>query len=220
VRAGFVLIFFLSVPCFAQRYIKIGLSVPQTTATAPYGAIEQALPGFLGGIAFSRQWSEKIAIRPEILFIQKGFRFTSSTEQLRIRLNYIEFPLMGVLTLSRQERPVMIFLEAGPSIGYGLGGKYELRSTQPRSGAVKFGEPPATPSQDLYFENPIDIGFQIGFAFSVTKKWLVEMRYGHGFMSVDEPPNPLPSGTKSSDFIMKNRVLQFSLGMALGKQDH
>src|SRR5436853_1990190 len=125
VRAAFVLIFFLSVPCFAQRYIKIGLSIPQTTATAPYGTIEQALPGFLGGIAFSRQWSEKIAIRPEVLFIQKGFRFTSSTEQLRIRLNYIELPLMGVLTVSRRERPVMIFLEAGPSLGYGLGGKYE-----------------------------------------------------------------------------------------------
>ena len=216
-RVGFLLILLLSVPGFAQRYLKAGLSLPQSSATPPYGAVERALPGFTFGMAFNRKWSDRMSFRPELVYLQKGFRFTSSTEQFRVRINYIEVPLLAVFSLSSHEQPVMIYLEAGPSVGYGLGGKYELRSTPVQSGAVKFGEQPTKSTNDLYFENPVDIGFQMGFAFTVTKRWIVDMRYGFGFMSVDEPPNPLPAGRQNSDYIMKNRVLQFTLGLALGK---
>jgi hypothetical protein len=173
-------------------------------------------PGFSGGLAFTRAWNEGFSLRSEVGFLQKGFRLKSSTEELKVRLNYIEATLLGLLALPTLQHAVVVYLEAGPSLGYGLGGKYGLKSTQPQSGSVKFGEPPSNPHQDLYFENPVDMGLQAGLAAIVKERWMIELRYGFGFMSVDEPPNPLPAGRKNEDYIMKNRVLQLSLGRAIG----
>jgi hypothetical protein len=211
------LLFLVTTCSYCQQFFKAGLTLSQTTNIPPYGSVHQAISGFVAGIAFNRQWGTRTAIRPEILFIQKGDRLTTSTEELRMRLNYIEIPVLAVLSLMKEEHSTMLAIEAGPSFGYGLGGKYFLTSPgNSQNGAVKFGEhDPNVSTQDIYFENPVDIGIQVGACVTVNRWVLIDIRYGFGLSNLKEPPNPLPAGSTSSDYDMKNGVLQLSMGMTL-----
>jgi hypothetical protein len=216
-----VLLFVLSTPCFSQQFFKVGLSLSQTDNTPPYGAIHQRVAGFIGGIAFSRQWTQNVSVRPEVLFIQKGDRLTTSTEELKVRINYVEIPLMVALSLMKQEHAVMFSIEAGPSFGYGLGGKYALDSPMgDQEGGVIFGEPdPNVASRAMYLDNPVDLGLQAGMIMLVRQRLLFEIRYGVGFTSSIDPPDPLPAGRTNSDYEMMNGVLQFSVGYTLRRQN-
>jgi hypothetical protein len=212
-----ILLLAIATPCFSQQFFKVGLSLSQTDNTPPYGAIHQRVAGFIGGISFNRPWTRNLSVRPEVLFIQKGDRLTTSTEELKVRINYVEIPLMVVLSLMKQEHAVMFAIEAGPSFGYGLRGKYKLTSPiGDQEGGVIFGEPdPTVASQAMYLDNPVDIGLQAGMVMTVKKRFLIEIRYGVGFTSVIDPPDSLPPGTTNSDYEMMNGVLQLSVGYTL-----
>jgi hypothetical protein len=215
-RLAFFLVI-IATPCFCQQFFKAGLSLSQTDNTPPYGAIHQRVAGFVGGIAFNRQWTQNVSVRPELLFIQKGDRLTTSTEELKVRINYVEIPLMVVLSLMKQEHAVMFAIEAGPSFGYGLRGKYKLTSPLgDQEGGVIFGEPdPTVASQAMYLDNPVDIGLQAGMMMTVKRRFLMEIRYGLGFTSMIDPPDSLPPGKTNSDYEMMNGVLQLSMGYTL-----
>src|SRR5690242_12831883 len=63
VRAGFFLVLLLSIPSLAQRYIRMGLSVPHTSRIPPYGATSRSYGGFVGGITFHREWTQRTSFR-------------------------------------------------------------------------------------------------------------------------------------------------------------
>ena len=212
-----VFLLLISTSCFTQQIFKAGVTFSQTTQTPPYGAIHQRVTGFAAGVAFNRHWTNKLDIRPELLFIQKGDRLANSAEDLKVTVNYFEIPVMFILSLMNEQHIMMLSIEGGPSFGYGLGGKYKLTSPiNPQEGGVIFGEPPNVPTQAIYLENPIDIGIQLGTALTIKQRLLIEIRYGIGLTSMDDPPNTLPAGTTASDFVMRNGVLQIWTGWIFG----
>jgi hypothetical protein len=216
-----LLFLLLSSSCFAQTFIKAGIALSRTSNPPPSGTVHRRAAGFVGGVAVNRQWSDRTAVRTELLFIQKGDRLTSQTEELKLRINYVEVPVLFVFSPSSLRQAVVLALEFGPSFGYGLGGKYWLMSPlTPQQGAVVFGEPtPNAPSQNLYLDNALDIGLQLGGALTIKQRLLLDFRYGFGLMSMTKPPDPLPAGRKTSDYISKNGALQFSLGWRMGRKE-
>ena len=213
------LLFLLSTSCLAQNFFKAGISLSRTSNKPPYGAVHQRAAGFVGGIALNRPWNDRTSFRTEFLFIQKGDRLTTQVEELKLRINYVEIPVLLVFSpAALLQRPVVVSFEFGPSFGYGLGGKYWLRSpTTPQQGAVVFGVPdPNRPSQNIYFDNAVDIGLQLGGLLTIKQQFLLDFRYGFGLLSIANPPDPLPAGRTRSEYITKNGVLQISAGYRMG----
>lgn len=208
------LLFLLSWSCHAQQFIKGGLSFAHTTAEPPYGAVRRNTTGLTVGFLFNRQLSERTFFRPEIAFVQKGERVTTSTEELKARLNYVEASALLALSMMKEPHTWVLLIEGGPSFGYGLGGNYKVTSPgNSRNGAIKFGnQPSGTTTNDVYLDSPLDIGLQFGFAAVIRNRLLLDLRYGTGLTSFTEPPTPLPAGTTNTDFLTYNRTLQFTVG--------
>ena len=209
-----VLLLFLTSSCLGQQFIKGGLTLANSTGLPPDGVVRRMTSGFTIGIAFNRELTERAFFRPEIAFVQKGERFTTSTEEYKANFNYAEVPLMFAWSLMKEPHPTLLLIEAGPSFGYGVGGKYTVsNSTQSRGGSVKFGDRPSgANANDMYLENPFDISMQFGVAVIVRKRLMFNIRYGAGLNSFTEPPNPLPAGAKQSDYHTYNRTVQFTVG--------
>jgi hypothetical protein len=211
-----VLLLFLSSSCFGQQFIKGGLTLANSTGLPPDGVVRRVTSGFTVGFAFNRQLAERAFFRPEIAFVQKGERFTTATEEYKANFNYVEVPVLLAWSLMKEPYHTVLMLEAGPSFGYGVGGKYTVsNSTQSRGGAVKFGDRPsgANPS-DLYIDSPFDICMQFGIAVIVRQRLMFNIRYGAGLSSLTEAPNPLPAGTVASDYHTYTRTFQLTVAWA------
>jgi hypothetical protein len=200
---------------FGQPFFKGGLSLAHTSSEPPSGVDRRFRAGFTFGFVFIRQWTDKLAFKPEISFIQKGERITTSSEELKVRLNYVEAPTLFVLSLMKESHPVELLIQGGPSFGYGLGGNFKVKSPgNSRNGAIKFGTKPSSGanSGDVYLDSPVDIGLQFGLIVLVRQNLMFDFRYGHGLTSFIEPPSTLPPGAKNSDYYNYNRTIQVTVG--------
>ncbi len=104
---------------------------------------------------------------------------------------------------------------AGPSVGYGLGGKlkgtitlddgYDIYEAD-LDGKIKFGEEPTSAEEDMdvaYFDNRIDVGLQVGAGVTLQNKIAIDVRYG------------LSLSNLSDDTDSANRVFQFTVGVPI-----
>ena len=81
--------------------------------------------GLQFGVAAEIPISGRFAIQPELLYLQKGAAsevdFLGITTRVENVLNYLEIPLLAKISLT--DSPTKVYVTAGPSIGFGLGGK-------------------------------------------------------------------------------------------------
>lgn len=102
-------------------------------------------------------------IRPELLYSSKGFAFnaTGTSNKGSLKLNYISVPILfGYRPDSKSE----IFL--GPEFGF-------LRKAVSKSLGI---------SEDMTnFYRHFDVGFDLGFAYHISKVFGAEVRYNYGF---------------------------------------
>jgi hypothetical protein len=182
--------------------------------------------GFSIGAALNIEVSEILSLQPELQFIQKGFGLTYSetytgySEKFdgKVSITYIEAPLLIKTTFGQN---VNFYINAGPSLGFGIGGKYKLKHSKSGTavnesftfdGRVKFGtEPDNSDGEDIYFDNRLDFGVQLGGGILIGKKIMVDLRYGLGLSNLYKKEE----GMSSADAKSKNRVLQFTVGMPL-----
>lgn len=175
--------------------------------------------GFAGGVAVNLFISDLLSIQPELNYIQKGASINFSNEFDGIRevrewdvtLNYLEVPLLARFTFYNELG--MLYLSAGPTFSYGLGGKtsFTYRYEDPSEpygetvkGKVYFeDEPEEHPWQDVYFKRRTDIGAQVGAGLILKRKIMLDVRYGLGFTKLDDEAQP------------QNRSLQISVGVPL-----
>lgn len=131
------------------------------------------------------------SLQPEVLFTQKGYQRAKND---RMTVNYIEIPVMGRLSVgSKQTR---VYVGAGPSYGYGIGGKN--RGTDGKDVKLKFGDGKNEVQRS-------DWGLQFGLGLSQRLGYgalQVEGRYGLGLSNI----NPSES---------HNRVISFTVGYAI-----
>ncbi|EZH76015.1 hypothetical protein ATO12_04290 [Aquimarina atlantica] len=135
--------------------------------------------GVMGGVFSQYKFSEKLAIRSEVLYSAQGAK--SKIGSRKIKLNYI-----NVLPAIIKFYPInKLSLEAGPHVGYLLGGK--------GAGFVK---------RDF---KKIDYGVALGIGYSLTDNLEVGIRYNLGLVDI----------TKESNTSFKNSVFQAGLSLKL-----
>jgi hypothetical protein len=212
---------------YAQTLIpKAGVTLPKIEYEENVGAKSKI--GFTLGVGYNIAINDLFSIQPELSFVQKGTKSKSSytyrgdvssytqTLEGNLTINYLELPVLAKVTFGSGTK---FFLNAGPSIGFGLGGKatYEIiysetymgetvTETMEGNGKVKFGdEPDEYEGEDAYFDNRLDLGLQFGGGAIVANKIMIDVRYGLGFSN-------LWDGEENKS---QHRVFQFTVGIPL-----
>jgi len=187
--------------------------------------------GFTAGIGFNLPLTEDgfFSVQPELLYVQKGYRinYTNPLGSLdsRQKFNYLEVPVLAKVNFGTET--IKLYVNAGPSFGYALGGSHEsIVKSGPlsitTSGKNLFKEEPAnTNGDDDYYDpkyyNRLDLGLQFGGGVGLAVgpgALLLDARYGMGLNyfykgRTDNNSN----GDNEPNF--KNRVFAFTLGYAI-----
>lgn len=157
--------------------------------------------GFTVGVGFNFPLGTgPISLQPELNFIQKGWKAEDGDATAKAKLNYLEIPILVKATFGEATK---FYLNAGPSIGLGFGGKLKAEEgSLSEEVDVKFGD--GDDEDALYIEKRTDVGLQLGGGVIVAEKVMIDLRYGLGLTSLFE------------DATIKNNVLQFTIGIPLG----
>lgn len=80
--------------------------------------------GFLGGLFAGKDVSDEFGFRLELLWAQKGAEADSAGATTKLKMDYVDVPLLFVYHLPAGES-VRIDLFAGPSFNFNVSGKFE-----------------------------------------------------------------------------------------------
>ncbi len=164
--------------------------------------------GFVGGLGLSIPITADnfLAVQPELLYIQKGAKFSANTSGATrlgdTYLNYAELPVL--LKVSFGGDVFRAYVNAGPSVAYALSGK---TNQGPNVVDVSFGD-----GADVTFNNRIDFGAQFGGGIGFKAgpgDILLDLRYGLGFSNLLNQP------VAGTDTEAQNRVYALTLGYAI-----
>ena len=183
--------------------------------------------GFTLGAGFNFAFGEIFSLQPELSFIQKGVKSTYEdsytdgykfvlSQEINLAVNYIELPVLARATFGTGTK---FFINAGPSIAFGLGGKAKtsisyktyqgsellFSESQSENYKVKFGSSSDEDTDDVYIDNRVDVGLQVGLGALIADKIAVDFRYGMGLTSLSD----------DSENEAFNRVFQFTVGMPI-----
>ena len=114
----FVVVVLVASPSFAQRISgggKLGMSIGNLSSDDP-SFESRSKGGFVAGGFINVALTSFLSIEPQLLFIQKGARITESGEDVTLKLDYFEAPLLGVVSFPRWG-PVTPFVYGGPAVG-------------------------------------------------------------------------------------------------------
>jgi hypothetical protein len=149
------------------------------------------LTGLVAGLFVTVPVNKIVAFQPEVLFSMQGTRFTEEGVDAKIKLDYVQVPLLGRFRLGSAS-PVSVLV--GPSLGFRSRAKVEVPGA------------PAGFSDE--FEDQIerfDVGLVTGLAADVGRL-VLDGRYTWGLMNIAKD-NVDGSGTA------KNRVFSASVGI-------
>lgn len=193
--------------------------------------------GFLIGAIAEIPFSSNVSFRPELNFVQKGYKVDVNETQTsggitatsvgsgKITLNFIELPLNFVYSVPAGAGNV--FFGAGPAFGFGLSGKYDQTSTTTVSGP---GFPTSTESStekgDVKFDGKkyedlaandvdahlksFDFGGNILAGYKMSNGIAINLGYTMGFSNLD--PN--------KDQSLKTKGFTIKLGYLFGAKSN
>ncbi len=170
--------------------------------------------GVIVGVNAEIPIASSLVFRPELNFIQKGgkitqtqtFFGTTTTYNAEVITNYLELPLNLVYKFDGGG----LFVGAGPSLGYGLSGKSNLKTTTGSSTSeskqdIKFdGDKNATDGKGHFKALDLGANFLVGYQFS--NNLFLKANYTLGLSDIDPEDN---SSTK-------NTGLGFTVGYRFG----
>lgn len=231
----FVLVL-VSVTCSqAQQFIpKAGLVATTTTATNFVSELDNSVSyktGYTVGLAYTMPVTALgkglLVIQPEINYIKKGFSIDATGELLvggevpinittdqHYTLNYIEFPVVAKYEFGSDA--LRFNIHTGAAIGFALGGKFESDVTV----TYLDGETPGysysgkgdiifynddTSNENLELDHNVDVSWQAGAGITIKNRLALDLRYGLSLTNLQHEQDS------------KNRVLQFTVGVPIGK---
>jgi opacity protein-like surface antigen len=140
-----------------------------------------------------------ISLQPELNFAQKGWKASEGDASVKVTINYIEIPVLIKASFGEATK---FYLNAGPSLAIGLGGKIKAKDgSMEESVKIKFGD--VGEEDAMYIEKKTDIGLQMGAGVLVAEKVMIDVRYGLGLSSLYK------------DGTVKNNVIHFTVGFPL-----
>ena len=175
----------------ARFGVKAGVNLASLTNNNTES--KKNLIGFAAGLMADFSFSDLISLHPEVLFSQKGVKYTSGGSgytggnTTQIRINYIDVPLL------LRVKADGLFFEAGPQVGFLASRKFEIDNT--------------TISTSTDGTRKVDVGYIAGVGYQLPQGLEVGVRYNGGISDLNDPS----VGTKT-----RNSVFQFQLGYLFG----
>jgi hypothetical protein len=209
---------------------RIGTTISTTTIEQPNNEDQSGKITSQTGITFGLGYNVSVkalgkvmfSLQPELTYIQKGYVISTAGEyqigepiyrytgESKFTINYFEIPVLAKFEFGGDKVKVGAF--AGPSIGFGLGGKYttvfninkdeEGTETHKYEGDIVFYRPDGEVDKTELDHN-IDFGVQMGASVTLMKYVQIDVRYGLGLTDVNH------------DDESKNRVLQFGVSVPI-----
>lgn len=180
--------------------VKAGINLADQSSDAD-GAPETSMKiGAIGGVGFTAGLSDMFGIRAEMLFSQKGTKWTSNEVESELSINYIEIPITAVLTLPGEGVKPHFFI--GPAFGFKMGDSKISVDGEEVTGSLE---------DDIY--QTMDIGLTIGAGinFPMGANALgIDARYNLGLTGImDDKDGTIEVPT------VKNNVISIMLSYTL-----
>jgi hypothetical protein len=178
---------------------KVGLTLA-TLGGDDAGDEAKSKAGFTVGVALNMPLGDGMfSLQPELNYIQKGVKYEEGDFKETLSLGYLEVPVLAKVTFGEATK---FYFNAGPSVGFGLGGKYKIEEDGEKEEAdVKFGDDKN--DGKFYIQKGTDIGLQLGGGVIIAEKVMIDLRYGLGLTDLED------------DSSIKNNVFQLTVGIPL-----
>lgn len=171
----------------------------------------KSMIGFIVGVVAEVPIASSVSFRPELNFIQKGYKFdeTQGSDKYteKATLNYLELPLNFVYNFP--SGPGDVFFGIGPSIGYGISGTTKTTSTgdPDEKSDVKFDgkKNDATNDNNAHLK-ALDLGGDILAGYKLTSGLFFSLGYTFAFTNI------IPDDGAT----LKNRGLALKIGYNFG----
>jgi hypothetical protein len=219
-KIGLLLLVILNLPNKASAQVSIGARAGLSLSKLIYSfqglsINTDRLPEFTGGIPVEIKLSNYFALQPELNFITKGGKSSSSdsfngysySSESHVKINYLELPVFAKFSVGNEKIKLDLF--AGPVLGYGLSGSSYSKFVS--NGSV------SEDSQTLDFENDsisrIDFSINIGAGTSLTvgaNRLFFDIHYQAGLSNMDTSQS---FNGSSNDSSVKNNNIIFTIGM-------
>ena len=181
-------------------FVKIGPTYAwRTVNQAEFESDGMTAFGGGGGV---RIGNGRIAFQPEILITGKGTSIDTDVGETRLKVEYIEMPLLAHLTLPTRGK-ITSFAVAGPVVGLEMRCRAQFVEGNSRDEVGC-----DLSSESTFDRNKVDIlatgGFGLGYSVGGGRQLGLEARYTHGFRNInDNDDNP--------DFEIRNRSVSVFL---------
>ena len=178
------------------------------------GSFDSYRVGFAGGVYFMAHFTDMFGLRLEGLFVMKGgkgeiegsidvptYGVVPFTADVTFKLNYLEFPLLGVLTVPLGETAKFNVM-AGPAFAYNTSSKLKMEI-----GMLGYFLDQTEDIDEMV--TGTDIGGVIGGGFEIDAgrvNLFIDGRWTFGFSSIDD---------SGEDLDVKNSNISFLAGIAV-----
>jgi hypothetical protein len=190
---------------FSQSIIpKAGVSLAKLGGSDVESGEAKFNLGFTFGCGFNVELGDgPFSVQPELNYIQKGFKNDQTINGTEVntkwKISYIELPVLVKASFGEATK---FYLNAGPSIAVGLGGKVKVKGNGMSADVdIKFGD--SDSEEVVYIEKRMDFGLQFGGGVIIAEKVMIDVRYGLGLSPLFE------------DVSVTNNTLQFTVGIPL-----
>ena len=203
-----LILLILSMPTFAQNRIGILGGLNSATLKADDGSVYESRT-FIGvGGVFDIHVGEKVVLRFEPMYLQKGALQTDSDPEGKVKSSYFEIPVFMKFEFGEDVKPYVI---GGPTVGFLLSSNVELEI----SGATFSGDlKPVYKSLDIGFGLGAGIDYPVG-----NLSIFFETRYTFGLTdfnkggTVDMKWENVSQPAVVGDSNVKNKGLQVMFGI-------
>ncbi|MCF8277511.1 MAG: PorT family protein [Flavobacteriales bacterium] len=188
--------------------VKGGATLSSMSGKAAAGSEKDMLFGYQFGALVNYGFSKTFSLQPEVLFIQKGGKTSSSStsDYTQVTANYLEIPILAKAQFGGEKFKGYAVL--GPYASYWVGGhtKSNVLGTESKE-SIDFDN---NIDDDGYKQHRFDLGLNggLGMQYAVGRgNVFLDARYGFGLFDTNKYKTE-PSGYKTQ----ANRSIQLSLG--------
>ena len=187
---------------------KGGGTLNTVSGNTPAGTDKDMTFGYQFGATVNYGFSDIFSLQPEVVFIQKGGKASSTTtdDYAQLSANYLEVPVLAKAQFGGEKFKGFVVL--GPYAGYWAGGKNKtsVLGTESKE-SIDFDN---DIDDDGYKQNRIDLGINggLGMQYALGRgNIFLDARYGFGLFDMNKYKTE-PDGYRSQS----NRSVEVSLG--------
>jgi hypothetical protein len=167
------------------------------------------------GVVLNAQLTDNFAIRPELLYLQRGSKESFPGGTTTYRVGYVELPINLVAGIQAGPGKVEVF--AGPSFGFGLGGHYKVEGNGiSNSGSIKSKKQPETYTGNDMYTNAFNASLNFGLDYKFDNGLLIQVGYNLGLTNTSPHfANSTLESNRSKD-VTKASAVNFAVAYLFG----